>query len=154
MTREVWERALARRAALDECAPRQNDRRHADRDVHQERSAPPRGVDQRASHRRSEARGQRRVGRPQRDSMRALACGERVHDERQRSRHYDRRADCLDDPSRHQQLGAGRQCARGRRRGEHEQAELGDPLPPEQIRGASSRHEERREDDVVGVEHP
>ena len=72
----------------------------------------------------------------------------------ERRRHQQRRARRLQHPRRHQDRDRPRQPAQTRRDHEQRQPDEEQPPPPEQIREPPRRHQQRGEDDVVGVQHP
>ena len=142
------------RAALHEHAPGEEEREQPHRDVHEEHQPPARGRDQQAAERRADARGQRRDRRPQRDRVHALALLAGLEHDRQRAGHQRRRARRLDDAGGDQQV--QRRRHRAQRGGEREQQQGSGEHPPaaEQVRELAAADEERREHDVVGVQHP
>ena len=151
---EIGHPPLARGAALHQPLAGHHDRDQAQREVDQKGQSPTRGVDECAADRRAQPGGDRCGRTPQRDPVGASLRVEPLHHQGQRGRHQHGGADPLQHPEGDQLLDGGSHCAEHRGQGEHPHPEHEDPTPTEQVRDPSRRHQERREDDVVGVEHP
>ena len=109
---------------------------------------------QQAAERRADAGGERGDRAEQRHRVRAALGRERLEHERQRRGDDQRGADRLQDPVGGQRVGArGDRAQRGGDR-EQRQADHEDPAAAEQVGQLAARHQERREDDVVGVQDP
>ena len=153
-TRDVRHDAAARRPALHDRTTRGHDGEHAERQVDQERPAPPAELDQGTAHRRPQAGGHGGRRSPQPDGVRPPVTRERLDHDGQRGRHEHRRSQRLEDAAGHEELqGGGRRTPQRRQREEGDAADVRTP-PPDQVREPPAHHQERREHDVVGVEHP
>ncbi len=141
-------------AALHQLAAGGDHGRDAERDVDEERPAPAAKLDQGTADRRAEARGHRCRGAPEPDRVRPPVVREGCHDQGQRGRDQHRRAERLQDPRGDKHVDAGRRPTEHGRAGEDDHSCGEGPSSPQQVGQASADDEERREDDVVGVQHP
>ena len=151
---QVRDAPAARRAALDEDPPGENERDDAGDDVDDEDQTPTRGGDQQTPDGRAQAGRERSDGGAQRDRVHALSPLMRLEHDRERGRHDHRRAGRLDDPRGDEQAERRRQRAQRRGGREEEQAERQDPAAAEEVRELPAADEEGGEHDVVGVQDP
>jgi hypothetical protein len=103
---------------------------------------------------RAERDPEARDAAPETDCRSALLGRERLADQGQRERHYDRAADALQRPRPDQHARARRQC-RGRGRGaEQEDADREHAPATEAVPERSTGQQEAGEGEVVGVDGP
>ena len=84
----------------------------------------------------------------------ALLGREGGEDEAERGRQHHRPAGRLQDAGGDEDVERGGERAEGRGGGEEQQAEEEDALAADPVGDAPGRHEQRGEDDRVGVQHP
>ena len=107
-----------------------------------------------AADRRAQAGGQRCRGAPQSDRVGPALGGEGRDDQRQRGRHQHGRAEGLHDAGADEEADRRREGAD--HRGDREDQDTPDERasPADQVGHPAERDQERREDDVVGVQDP
>ena len=151
---EVRQRPAPRCPALDERAPGDDPGGDPEGKVDQERPAPVTDLDEQAADRRAEPGRQGGRGAPQADGVGPALRGERRDDQRQRGRHQHRRAEGLHDAGADEE--GHRRRERADDRGDREDQDAPDERTPpaDQVGEPAERDQERREDDVVGVEDP
>ena len=146
--------AAVRVARLAQQPPRGHEHRSAEEEVHEEHEPPVRPLDQKPAQRWPGRRRDAADRAPQRRGRRAPLRRELWQQQPQRGRDQQRRPGGLHDARADQHLDTRRKPTGGRR-GE-EQRHAGEEHPPasEQVREPPRGHQQRREDDVVRVQHP
>ena len=142
------------RARLAQPAQAEPDGEQADRHVDHEDPAPAAGLHEQAAERRAE-RGRHGADRaPGGDRGRPLLRREGGEQERQGGRDHRRRADALDGAGGDQRARRGRHGTGAR--GDREQRDTAqiDPAAADPVGRAAEHHEQRREGQRVGVDHP
>jgi hypothetical protein len=109
--------------------------------------------DQQPAERGAESGGRADRGQ-QGHAVAAVRGRERMQHQRQGGRHEEGGAERLHHPERDQRARRRRDRAQQRAGGEQPQAEDEDTPAAERVRDPRTRHEERGEHDVVGVQHP
>jgi hypothetical protein len=141
------------RAHLRQDPSARDQRGQPDRHVDEEDPAPV-DADQQPADRRPGGGGDRGDPGPDPDHHRVLPPWKRRVEQPERGRDDQRRADGLRRPRRHQPAQRGRGRAGGRGEGEHEHPDKEEATAAEVVGQPPGRHQQRREDDRVGVQHP
>ena len=124
------------------------------RQVDEEDEAPVGELNQGTAQGRADRRRGSCCRSPDADARGAALRREGVEDQRQRGRRDHRRAHALDDVEGDQQLERGCSGTEQAGGGKATNAKQEDPLVAEAIGEPAGRHQQRRDDDEVAVEHP
>ena len=142
-------------AALAEEHGRECQRGDPDRDVEEEDPLPAQevGEDAAEQHAGCGSEAADRAPDAERD-VALLAFGEGRHEDRQRRRGDDRRAEALDGPGADQRGLVPRERREERRRREHDEAADEHATAAEDVGGTSAQEQEASEDERIGADHP
>ncbi len=141
-------------ARLADPARRQHDDQRRDRDVEEEDPAPGGVRGDPAARHRPDRRRDGAPGRPGADGGAALFGGKTGADERQASRHEERRARALNGPGGDEEPDPRRGATGRRGEREHHHPRREDGPPPQPIAERAADQNQRRQQECIGLDDP